>query len=328
MNPDALDALRALEPDFWRAPSAHNTQPWELRYREHDVEIGWDPSRTLPAGDPTGRDLRLALGAFAETCLIVCADAGLDVAFRPDYDETAHRVGHLVAADGPYTTPFTTQDVRDRRTARGAYQPGRLDGHLAARLGDLAAEEKAELRRMRARELIGLLHEADHHLFSTPPVARELRAWLRLDPEDPRYRQDGLTDRALGLSRWQARGLRFALSPRAYPLLRRAGVARLLSKASLSAVDYDGEVLVLVARPGCSESEQVALGRVLMRQWLTLSTFGYATHPFSQIVDAEVTKQRLARLLDVDDPSRLVGVVRVGRPLASPPSSARLRSYI
>lgn len=32
--------LRELEPYFWRAPSAHNTQPWELRYRDNGVEVG------------------------------------------------------------------------------------------------------------------------------------------------------------------------------------------------------------------------------------------------------------------------------------------------
>lgn len=319
------DALRALEADFWRAPSAHNTQPWTLRYRERIVEIGWDPSRALPAGDPTGRDLRLALGAFAETCLIVCADAALNVRFRQDHNEPERRIGHLVGTDGPYTTPFTRQDVRDRRSGRGTYQPGRLDEAVAERLQNLAAQEKAEIRRLPCRDLIGLLHEADQHLFSTPPVARELREWLRLDPSDPRYEQDGLTDKALGLSKWEVRGLRAVLSPRAYPLVRRLGVPTLLAGASQDLLDYDGEVIVLVARPGCSESEQVALGRVLMRQWLTLSTLGHTTHPLSQIIDGEITKQRLALLLGLDDPSRLMNITRVGRPTTTPPRSARLR---
>src|SRR5215470_8587014 len=34
------DELRELEPDFWRAPSAHNTQPWVLRYGDTAAEIG------------------------------------------------------------------------------------------------------------------------------------------------------------------------------------------------------------------------------------------------------------------------------------------------
>jgi hypothetical protein len=322
------DALRELEPDFWRAPSAHNTQPWVLRYREESVEIGWDPARTLPVGDPAGRDLRLALGAFTETCLIVCADAGLRVEFRQDHSEADRRAGYLAGVEGryaaPYTTPFTVQDVRDRRTGRGAYEPGRLDDAVAGRLEKLAAEEKAEIRRVGCRELIELARDADRHLFSTPPFARELREWLRLDPEDPRYEQDGLTDRALGLSRMETRALRTALSPRWYSLLRRLGLPRMLASASRKTLDYDGEVVVLVGRPGCTDGEQVALGRVLMRQWLTLSTLGYTTHPVSQIIDVEITKQRLARLLGVDDPSRLLNVTRVGRPKTVPPPSARL----
>ncbi|GGU90317.1 hypothetical protein GCM10010182_01050 [Actinomadura cremea] len=86
-----------------------------------------------------------------------------------------------------------------------------------------------------------------------------------------------------------------------------------------------GCVVVLVARPGSTHAEQVALGRVLMRQWLTLATLGYTTHPLSQIIDAERTKQRLALLLDIADPSRLSAVFRVGRPTVDPPVSARLR---
>ncbi|RQX56745.1 nitroreductase, partial [Micromonospora chalcea] len=81
-----LAAFRALEPLCWRAPSAHNTQPWRLRYERWAITVGWDPADTLPAGDPTGRDLRLSLGAFVETCLIVAADAGLRLDWAADHD--------------------------------------------------------------------------------------------------------------------------------------------------------------------------------------------------------------------------------------------------
>ncbi|GID28847.1 hypothetical protein [Paractinoplanes brasiliensis] len=72
--------LRERESLFRRAPSAHNTQPWTVDYRADEIVIGADPARSLPGSDPTGRDLALGLGAFAETCLIVAADAGLPVA--------------------------------------------------------------------------------------------------------------------------------------------------------------------------------------------------------------------------------------------------------
>jgi hypothetical protein len=318
---DLHDRVRALEPDFWRAPSAHNTQPWVLRYHDGGVEIGWDPDCALPVSDPTGRDLRLGLGAFAETCLIVCADAGLSVGFRPDLAESARRIGHLVAAPTPYATPFTTEDVRSRTSARVPYHPGRLDEQVLAELEEPAGD--GGLRRVPCRELIGLSHDADRHLFGTQPVVRELRDWLRLTPRHPRYELDGLTDRALGLSRAEALGLRAVLARGVYPGLRRLGLPRLLAASSRGLLDYDGDVLVLIAAADCDLAGQVAMGRALLRQWLTLSRLGYTTHPLSQIIDAPHTRARLAALLDVGDPTRLLNVARVGRPAAPVARSAR-----
>ncbi|GAA4137732.1 hypothetical protein [Actinomadura keratinilytica] len=67
---------------------------------------------------------------------------------------------------------------------------------------------------MPSRELIEPAEDADRHLFSTPSMVRETRAWLRLDLENPRYEQDGLNARVLGLSSRETRALRRMLSPR------------------------------------------------------------------------------------------------------------------
>jgi hypothetical protein len=310
-------AVRRLEPDFWRAPSAHNTQPWTLDYDEDSIVVGWDPARTLPAGDPTGRDLRLSLGAFVETCLIVCADAGLAVDFAADPDERAHRVGRLVGAAQPYRTPFDTAAVRARTTNRGAYVPGPVP------TADLAALDGVTGGRVVARpsrDLVPLLGPADQHLFNDADVAGELRSWLRLTPRHPRYHQDGLTDRALDLGRAEATGLRIALQ--ALPALRRAGLPRLLAAASRGPLDGDGTVLVLVGP--ADAAAQVELGRGLMRMWLTLSAAGLACHPLSQIIDCGPTRARLAGMLGVADPEQLLHVARVGRAAGPAPRSARV----
>jgi hypothetical protein len=315
------DELRELEPDFWRAPSAHNTQPWVLRYSDTAAEIGWDPACTLPAGDPTGRDLRLSLGAFAETCLIVCADAGLAVDFRPDFNEPARRIGYLVPATVPYVTSFTTHDVRRRISGRVTYRPGKLDDQIVAQLNGLAGG--GQVRQLPCRQLIQPLQAADRHMFGTVPVARELRRWLRLTPRDPRYRQDGLTYRALGMSRPEAATLAMVLADPVYLVIRRLGLPSLLASASKGLLDYDGDVLILIAPPECDSSGQVEMGRVLMRQWLTLAGSGYTTHPLSQIIDFATTRQYLAHMLGIEDENRLLNLARVGYPVAQPAHSAR-----
>ncbi|MEW9550176.1 hypothetical protein [Nonomuraea sp. NPDC050783] len=305
-----MNELRALEPDFWRAPSAHNTQPWTLTYEDGDqAAVGWDPSRALPVSDPTGRDLRLSLGAFVECCLIVCASAGLPVAFTPDPGPL--RVGYLHRAREPYATPFTTADVRARGANRGDYHPGRLPADLAGRL--------TGMRRVACRDLADLLHAADLHQFGSREVTRELRSWLRLTRRHRRYLLDGLSDRALFLTRLEALVLRASLA--LYPALRPLGLPRLLAGASRGLLDYDGDVLVLVGPAG----DELDQGRLLLRHWLTLSAAGYTLHPLSQIIDHDGTRRVLAGRLDVPDPSCLLHVARVGRPKAPAPPSCRVK---
>jgi hypothetical protein len=101
---------------------------------------------------------------------------------------------------------------------------------------------------------------------------------------------------------------------------------RILTAAYKELLDYDGTVLILVAPPGCGLDGQVAMGRVLLRQWLTLSSHGYATHPLSQIIDCPHTRGTLSRILEISDAERLLNVTRAGRPAAPTARSARRRS--
>ncbi|WP_431935427.1 nitroreductase [Micromonospora sp. RP3T] len=314
-----LAAFRALEPLCWRAPSAHNTQPWRLRYERWAITIGWDPADTLPAGDPSGRDLRLSLGAFVETCLIVAADAGLRLDWVADHDEHDRRVGRLRPARQPYRTPFRTSEVWDRRTDRGRFNGG-PDADVLAAVDAVARRAGGGVRLVPGAGRLGaLLRAADRQVYADPAVVAELRRWLRLDPARPDYRADGLSDRCLGLSRPAATGLRAALA--AYPVLRPLGLARLLA-AGDDPLARGGAVLALVAPPDLDAAGQVEFGRVLMRVWLTLHAAGLAAHPLSQLVDVAATRDTLGALLDVA-PQRVVHVTRVGRPVAAAPRSAR-----
>ncbi|GIJ24664.1 nitroreductase [Micromonospora lutea] len=314
-----IAAFRALEPLCWRAPSAHNTQPWRLRYEPGAIHLGWDAADTLPVADPTGRDLRLSLGAFVETCLIVAADAGLRLEYAADHDERHRRVGWLRPARHPYQTPFRTTDVWERRTDRGRLADGPEQDTLAA-LDAVARQAGGGVRAVpEPARLAALLRTADRQQYADPAVVAELRRWLRLDPTHPSYDVDGLSDRCLALSRPAATGLRAALA--AYPLLRPLGLPRLLAAAD-DPLARGGAVLVLIAPADLDRTGQVEVGRVLMRIWLTLHTAGLAAHPLSQLIDVAATRTALGALLDVA-PDRLLHVARVGRPNRPAPRSAR-----
>ncbi|MEQ4304189.1 nitroreductase [Plantactinospora sp. B6F1] len=313
-------AFRALEPLCWRAPSAHNTQPWRLDYRAREVRVGWDPADALPAADPSGRDLWLSLGAFVETCLVVAADAGLRVRFVPDHCAEERRVGWLRASASRYRSPFGAAEVRGRRTHRGRFSAGPPAGLVAA-VDAVAREAGGAVRVVPDADLLArLLRLADRRLYADPAVVAELRSWLRLTPGHPAYHADGLTDRCLGLSRAEATGLRAALA--GYPGLRRLGIPRLLAAAAGNPLALGGAVLVLVGPAGTDGTTRVGLGRVLMRVWLTLHAAGVAAHPLSQLIDVPATGDALGATLGVPA-DRLLHVARVGAPAGTPVRSAR-----
>ncbi len=234
-------------------------------------------------------------------------------------DETAHRVARLVPAETPYETPFSAATVLRRRCARGPYLPGQMTPEVLAR----ARAYGAELRTLPCRPLAAPLSRADRWLFGTPDVVDELRVWLRLTPHHPRYRLDGLTDRALALSRVEAAGLRAALSPPAYRIGRRFGVPALLAAGARGLLRYDGSVAVLVGNVATPE-DLLGHGRALPRVWLALTEIDVSVHPLSQLLDCATTAEEVRTLLDLGSHESALAIFRTGRPRTEPVRSARI----
>jgi nitroreductase len=314
-----LRELRRLEPLFYRAPSAHNTQPWLLEYGPESVELRYDPERHLRAGDPTRRDLYLSLGAFVEAVVIASASEGVALRFAPRVE--ADRVGTFTRGDAT-DAAFTADDLARRRTSRLPYEPRRLEAEdVAAARAQLGSG--AVLHEVSARELLGLYVRADHHLYDAPLVVSELRSWLRLSRRDPRFEQDGLSYECLALSRAAATALAVVLRPRVYGAVRAARLHRVLTAATKGVLSREGSVLVLEGR-GDAPEHVLDHGRSLLRVWLALARRGLYTHPLSQILDCAETEQELSERLAVTEPSRLLSVFRAGRS-ATPARSHRLR---
>lgn len=314
-----LRELQRLEARFWRAPSAHNTQPWVLAYGADRVELRYDPERALPAGDPTRRDLMLSLGALVEALLIVAADGGMSVDFDARSDPAAHAVGSFIPAARAYRTVFTSDDVERRQTSRLPYVPGSLSGE---ELADTRAQlsPNAELHDIATRELVDLVREADRHLYESADVVAELRTWLRLGRRDPKFDQDGLSYDCLALTRLEAAVVSLLLRPQVYPLVRRLGLHRTFGAATTKLLDRDGTALVL-AGTWDSPAELLEHGRSLYRVWLALGRRGVYTHPLSQILDCPATESELASRVGVEGEHRLLSVFRAGR--SEPPARSR-----
>jgi hypothetical protein len=316
-----LRDLRRLETQFFRAPSAHNTQPWILEYRPDRVELHFDPARALPAGDPTRRDLLLSLGALVEAVLITASSVGMAIEFAPAFEAEPRRVGTFRRSSSPYATPFTPDDLSRRQTSRGEYAPGRLTGdELADARSQVAGD--AELHELSTHELVDLNVAAELHLYDSPAIVEELRSWLRLSRRHPRYELDGLTYECLGLAPVEATAVALLLRQPVYRLVHLLRLHRRFIAATTSLLERDGSALVL---EGSAETPEQVLthGRSLLRAWLTLARQGLHTHPLSQILDYEATERELAAQIGAAAEHRLLCVFRAGRSGPPPRSSRR-----
>ncbi|MFT4219756.1 MAG: hypothetical protein QM611_04480 [Microbacterium sp.] len=348
---DLVDAARS-------APSAHNTQPWAPRIVDGAIELGVAAGRTLPIGDPTGRDTLVGLGAWTEAAAIAAAHAGrrLEVEALPAMRDPEAVV---LARRADPVARLTLGDEADddelwsalgaRLTYRGPVQ--RVPGFLSAVAATVP--DGMRLVPIAARDLTRFATLGFADILARRGVAEELAAWLRLSPRHPRYELDGLSDRVLLLPRAAAaagapftrrRRLRDAaafLARHGGDLVRRT-LLEVPVEAAGDAADADHFALVVDSNElslgsgaeltrvlnsplGLPAETVFDAGRALMRVWLQAAQQGIAFAPHSEVLDSALAQGELEYRLGLGRRAVPLFVASVGRPVEqSPPRSPRL----
>lgn len=98
--PDTLvdvDILRAAVQLACRAPSLHNSQPWQWVAEGVGLYLYVDRSRILPSTDKSGREAHIGCGAVLDHLCVAMAAAGW--AANVDRFPDPNNPGHLAALD-------------------------------------------------------------------------------------------------------------------------------------------------------------------------------------------------------------------------------------
>jgi hypothetical protein len=284
------------------APSAHNTQPWQFTVLlDGRVQVGWKPARTLPIGDPTSRDLFLALGAAIESARLRALSEGERLRFEPAPDDLDSVVGWLIPGEADVFPLLERTGVREvtlaralnrRQTARGPHLPVPIPRDVREALVLQAHCYGRNLTIVTGQALIQrlakLAGQATAALFADDAVHTELWRWLRLDPTDPAYQRDGLTADCLelaGPTRWLARQ---TMPPDRMRRLVRLGLHHLLA-ADTERVARRSSAICLLTTSTPARADLVETGRVLQRLWLLAATHDLTTHPLSALLDCAET---------------------------------------
>lgn len=208
----------------------------------------------------------------------------------------------------------------------------------------------------------GWLRRASLHSFGDRSVFAETLSWLRFDPDDPRYHRDGLTAACLRIPAASARAAAFldrpclhswiaglasaGLAPAAvadsamrsfaksdrgtriaeFPRSLRARL-RLTAATKPAATRRERRhphhlILTVPERPELSTADEVEIGRILLRIWLTLDRHGLRVDVHSELKDSPTVRSELAAFIS----SRPIAAFSVGASRTPVPRAPRVSS--
>ena len=269
-----------------RAPSLHNSQPWQFRLREGAIEVLADPRDHLGMPDRIGWAARIACGAAVFNARLALLALGIpaDVRLRPDPADPLVIAGLRPGRARPatYTEQDLFQAIGRRHSSRAPFWPDPVPAEVRMRLVDAAHAEGTWLELligMTALSGFGQIAQgADTVLRRDLTYQTQQSQWIRTEAAD-----DGVP--AVAAARLtEPQDL---LPQRAYGNRPRA-----------PGRDFEPEPLIaILGSAGDTALDQINAGQALQRVLLTATDAGLAASMISQPIEVKGAREQLRRSL-------------------------------
>ena len=320
-----------------RAPSLHNSQPWQFRVTPRAIELHADPRRSLVVADPHDRELRIACGAALFNLQLALHGHGIRpiVTVLPD----RARPGLLaVVRHGGTKDPTPEQQdllraVASRRTNRHPFTDAPVDTPSLQALRRAARDEGAWLHVVldpEQRSALRTIAARAHREQAADPAFRaELAVWTTAAPG----RRDGVPASAAGArpepqDAWVLRD--FTAGTGAERVLGKdfetgysAGDYRLIRESPRrswqAGAAVAAPVIAVLSSHLSGPSAEIRVGQALQRVLLTATVAGLATSFLSHVVEVPDTREELRRLIGGTRPPQAVLRIGHGWPVPTPP---------
>ncbi|MFJ1768105.1 Acg family FMN-binding oxidoreductase [Amycolatopsis sp. NPDC088138] len=252
-----------------RAPSVHNSRPWQLLVRGTEVDLLERRSVVPRRQDPFGRDRMMSCGAALTNLELAVRVLGRDchVAFRDGEDAVATAtIGRPRAASARDFDLY--EAIGRRRSHRHEFDHGRVPAAVHAAL--VAAGEATGVHLVvpahldRFAQLLGF---ATRVLREDRGYQRELAKWIA-HVTGPPATGDGVPEDTL--------------SPEAPPVAGLVPADTPVPGDDVLAGRLAAENLLVVCTDGDTRAEQLAAGMALQRVWLTATAKALAGSVITQ----------------------------------------------
>ncbi|WP_067569821.1 Rv1355c family protein [Nocardia acidivorans] len=285
------EAVRWIAAMGTLAPSAHNAQPWALRWRRDHarLECRHNPARDLPALDFENCATWVGFGALLENVDLAAAQLGVRADIRPwpdPADDALIATVELRPAAGSSSSDRLATHLTSRVTNRVRQERRELEPAIAEQLTRMAAKAGGRLQLLdTAKELdeIGaLIGAADRLTLLNEAMHHETMRGYRWTAEEVRAHRHGLDLATAELTAAERTALALMRDWSVMRCLREIGGGRALEDLSRGAVAAASAVGLLTV-PRQSRESYLHGGRIMQRLWLTATREGIALQPMTAL---------------------------------------------
>jgi nitroreductase len=298
-----------------RAPSLHNSQPWQWVVSSSSVDLFVDPHRTVTSTDRSGREAIISCGAALDHFRVAMVAVGWDT--NAEQFPNPNNLDHLASIDFA-PTDYVAQARRDRADAILRRRTNRLPFREPKHWGSFEPVLRSSLENDSVT-LHVLADDARPRLAEASRLTEALRRYDDLYHQEllwwtaPSRESEGIPQSALAS---EADGRRVDVNRR-FPTdpYERS-----------SAGTYDRAKILVLSTPSDTRADALNCGEALSAILLECTMAGLATCPVTHITELEASRDIIRDL--TADPTLVPQVlIRVGiepkGELAPPPTPRR-----
>jgi len=330
-----------------QAPSADNTQPWQLNWQGNSLTVRYDSRRVAANTFPADSHATLiAMGALSENLSQVAEAMSVQLHWTfPAFLNINDPVYFQVAIDQADTFSSPAVDAIPlflRHTNRYPYQNRPMPEGLLTELKNLSQdstrimvfEDKAEIS-----AIAQLVQTASEIRFQTREVHEWLAKSLRFDAKSSDQFGDGLDIATIDLPPGGRIFLRLISDWRRMNWLNKLGAYKALAMIDSQAISKAPLVIAVVGP--ASFRETITAGQLMNKTWIALNAKGIAVHPYYVVADQLQRKltncvpqdlvfkvdsifNQAQQIFQLNEGENLHMLFRVGYPSKTPVKSKRL----
>jgi hypothetical protein len=293
------------------AASTHNTQPWKFEVLENQISIYPDYSRSLHVADTDTHELFISLGCALENLVITAEHYGylplvhIHAADEPFIDETYIRVQLYPFHESSSTALF--EQIDKRQTTRRPFDGIEIPEAHLKEIKASAQQEDVECRiltnKKEMERVTALIKEACIHQYSNPAYVQEHAHWVRFNKSKALDRGDGLYNAVIGTAAVPDWFGKFMMGVSVSPEKEAERCEELIRSSS---------ALAIFIANRHDQKAWINVGRSFERFALTATSLNIRNAHENLACEVLDTREKLARLLDLNKFAEPLLVVRLG----------------